>query len=54
MSPLEVNEHKFTVDQSRGEIKIEQMPAHEVEIRQRDLLPVFEHFHGLQSEWNDR
>ncbi|XVE62937.1 hypothetical protein DITRI_Ditri06bG0159400 [Diplodiscus trichospermus] len=54
MSPLGVNEQNFTSDQSRGEIEIEKMPAHEVEIRQRDLLPVFEHFHRLQSEWNDR
>ncbi|XWS58254.1 hypothetical protein CRYUN_Cryun08bG0018200 [Craigia yunnanensis] len=54
MSPLEVDEHKFTVDQSRGEIEIEQMPAHEVEIRRRDLLPVFELFPRHQSEWNDR
>ena len=48
------DEHKFTADQSGGEIKIEQMASHEVEIRQRDLLPVFEHFHRIQSEWNDR
>ncbi|XWS57601.1 hypothetical protein CRYUN_Cryun09bG0187700 [Craigia yunnanensis] len=53
LSPVEFDEHKFTADQSGGEIKIEQMPSHEVEIRQRDLLPVFEHFHRIQSEWND-
>ena len=54
MSTLGVDEHKFTADQSRGEFEIEQIHAHEVEIRQKDLLPVFEHFHRLQSEWNDR
>ncbi|KAG4167084.1 hypothetical protein ERO13_A13G172700v2 [Gossypium hirsutum] len=52
MSPVGFEEQKFTADQSGGEIELEQMPAHEVEIRQKDLLPVFEHFHRLQSEWN--
>ncbi|GMJ11198.1 homolog of yeast autophagy 18 (ATG18) H [Hibiscus trionum] len=54
MSPVGFEEHKFTTDQSGGEIEIEQMPAHEVEIRQKDLLPVFEHFHMLRPEWNNR
>ncbi|XP_039029229.1 autophagy-related protein 18h-like isoform X1 [Hibiscus syriacus] len=54
MSPVRFNEHKFTADQSGGEIEIERMPAHEVEIRQRDLLPIFEHFHRIQPDWNDR
>ncbi|XVE89758.1 hypothetical protein DITRI_Ditri20bG0020600 [Diplodiscus trichospermus] len=54
MSPVGFDEHKFTADQSGGEIEIEHMPSHEVEIRQRDLLPVFEHFHRIQSGWNDR
>ncbi|XP_022719309.1 autophagy-related protein 18h-like isoform X2 [Durio zibethinus] len=54
MSPVEFNDHSFTADQYGGEIEIEQMPVHEIEIRQRDLLPVFEHFRRIQSEWNDR
>ncbi|KAK8508835.1 hypothetical protein V6N13_090788 [Hibiscus sabdariffa] len=54
MSPVRFDEHKFTADQSGGEIEIEQMSAHEVEIRQRDLLPIFEHFHRIQPDWNDR
>ncbi|XP_039022436.1 autophagy-related protein 18h-like isoform X1 [Hibiscus syriacus] len=53
-SPVGFNEQKFTTDQSGGEIEIERMPAHEVEIRQRDLLPVFEHFQRIQPDWNDR
>ncbi|GMI65303.1 homolog of yeast autophagy 18 (ATG18) H [Hibiscus trionum] len=53
-SPVGFNEHTFTADQSGGEIEIERMPAHEVEIRQRDLLPIFEHFHRIQPDWNDR
>ncbi|XVF31267.1 hypothetical protein REPUB_Repub16aG0130900 [Reevesia pubescens] len=54
MSSVGFDEHKFTADQSGGEIEIEQMHTYEIEIRRRDLLPVFEHFHRLQSEWNDR
>lgn len=54
MSPVGLDEHTFTADQSGGEIEIEQMSSHEVEIRQRDLLPVFEYFHRIQSEWNHK
>ncbi|XVF42049.1 hypothetical protein PTKIN_Ptkin01aG0329000 [Pterospermum kingtungense] len=54
MSPGGIDEHTLPAGQSGGEIEIEQMPSHEVEIRQRDLLPVFEHFHRIQSEWSDR
>ncbi|KAE8726383.1 Autophagy-related protein 18h [Hibiscus syriacus] len=48
------DENKLTADQSGGEIEIERMPAHVVEIRQRDLLPIFEHFHRIQPDWNER
>ncbi|XVF57369.1 hypothetical protein PTKIN_Ptkin06aG0199900 [Pterospermum kingtungense] len=51
MSALGVDEHKFIGDQSLGEIDIELMSACEVEIKQRDLLPVFQHFHRIQSGW---
>ncbi|KAL1074607.1 hypothetical protein V6Z11_D11G301400 [Gossypium hirsutum] len=54
MNPVGFDDHKFTVDQSGGETEIEQMPAQEVEIRQRDLLPIFEPFHRIQPGWNDR
>ncbi|MFQ6661276.1 hypothetical protein Gotur_029492 [Gossypium turneri] len=54
MNPVGFDDHKFTVDQSGGETEIEQMPAQEVEIRQRDLLPIFEPFHRIQPDWNDR
>lgn len=36
-----------------GEIEIEKIPATEVEIRRRELLPVFDHFRGIQSGWRD-
>uniref|UniRef100_A0A5B7ARY2 Putative autophagy-related protein 18g n=2 Tax=Davidia involucrata TaxID=16924 RepID=A0A5B7ARY2_DAVIN len=37
-----------------GEFEIEKLPFHEVEIKQKDLLPVFDHFHSIKSSWNDR
>ncbi|PSR94788.1 Autophagy-related protein like [Actinidia chinensis var. chinensis] len=37
-----------------GELEIEQIPFHEVEIKWKDLLPVFDHFHSIKSSWNDR
>ncbi|KAL7235013.1 hypothetical protein ACSBR1_018482 [Camellia fascicularis] len=35
------------------EIEIEKIPVHEVEIKRKDLLPVFERFHRIQSVWSD-
>uniref|UniRef100_A0A7N0TS73 Uncharacterized protein n=1 Tax=Kalanchoe fedtschenkoi TaxID=63787 RepID=A0A7N0TS73_KALFE len=37
-----------------GEIEIEKLPVNEVEIRWKDPLPVFEHYHGAKLRWNDR
>lgn len=39
---------------TNGEIEIEDIPVNEVEIRQKVLLPVFDHFHKIQSTWGDR
>ena len=39
---------------SGGEFEIELFPAHEVEIKQKELLPVFDHFHSIRPGWNDR
>ncbi|KAK3014131.1 hypothetical protein RJ639_007923 [Escallonia herrerae] len=36
-----------------GEVEIEKIPAREVEIRQKDLLPVFNRFHRIHSDWSD-
>lgn len=47
----ELNKHKFITN---GEIEIENIPINEVEIRQKVLLPVFDHFHKIQSTWGDR
>lgn len=32
-----------------GEIEIEKVSANEVDIRRKDLLPVFDHFHSVYS-----
>ncbi|KAL2510619.1 Autophagy-related protein 18g [Abeliophyllum distichum] len=37
-----------------GEFEIERVSSHEVEVRQKDLLPVFDHFPVLRSAWIDR
>ncbi|CAK9175864.1 unnamed protein product [Ilex paraguariensis] len=37
-----------------GEFEIEKVPFYIVEIRRKDLLPVFDHFHSIKSGWNDR
>ncbi|KAM2522757.1 hypothetical protein PS1_029668 [Malus domestica] len=41
-------------DVTGGEMEIETVPVHEVEMRQKDLLPVVHPFHRFQSDWNGR
>ncbi|KAG7968598.1 hypothetical protein I3843_08G162700 [Carya illinoinensis] len=48
------NDLNFTESHTRGEIEIEKLPVHEIEIRRRDLLPVIDHFLRIQSNWSDR
>ncbi|XP_022931761.1 autophagy-related protein 18h-like isoform X2 [Cucurbita moschata] len=48
------NEESSMKDNMNGEIEIEKVPIHEVEIKRKDLLPVFDHFRGIQSDWLDR
>ncbi|KAF9670014.1 hypothetical protein SADUNF_Sadunf13G0024300 [Salix dunnii] len=50
MSHLEPNEESINEDQNGQEIELEKVPVHEVEIRRKDLLPIFDHFHRT-SEW---
>ncbi|KAL5768414.1 hypothetical protein ACOSP7_014966 [Xanthoceras sorbifolium] len=54
MSPLETDEQNSTQKLCDGEVELEKIPVHYIEIRRRDLLPVFEHFHRIQSDWSDR
>lgn len=37
-----------------GELDVTQITTHEVELKWKDLLPVFDHFHSTQSTWSDR
>ncbi|PRQ26218.1 putative transcription factor WD40-like family [Rosa chinensis] len=39
---------------SGGEFEVEKVPVHEIEMRQKELLPVFHQFHSIKSSWNDR
>ncbi|TYK10205.1 autophagy-related protein 18h isoform X1 [Cucumis melo var. makuwa] len=48
------NEQSSMKNHTSGEIEIEKVPIHEVEIKRKDLLPVFDHFRGIQSDWLDR
>ncbi|KAG4393713.1 hypothetical protein GLYMA_03G148700v4 [Glycine max] len=37
-----------------GEFEIEKVPVNEVEIKRKELLPVFDHFHSIRSSGNER
>ena len=37
-----------------GGFEIEKVTIHEVELKRKELLPVFDHFHSIKSGWNDR
>ncbi|KAK3007901.1 hypothetical protein RJ639_013046, partial [Escallonia herrerae] len=37
-----------------GEFEIEKVPCHEVEIKRKDLLPVYDPFHSINSDLNSR
>ncbi|CAA7039444.1 unnamed protein product [Microthlaspi erraticum] len=39
---------------SGGEFEIEKVPAHELEIKQKKLLPIFDHFHSTKATMEDR
>lgn len=49
-----MDEHTSTQEHTGGEIELETIPAHYVEIKRKDLLPVFDHFHRIQTDWSDR
>lgn len=53
MNPHEYEEQKYRDVSTAGETEIENIPVYEVEIRRRELLPVFDHFHRIQSDWSD-
>lgn len=52
MNPSEAVEH-ISDEDFTGETEIERINVQEVEIRRRDLLPVFDHLQRIQSSWTD-
>ncbi|XP_041019871.1 autophagy-related protein 18h [Juglans microcarpa x Juglans regia] len=54
MSHLGTNGQNFPENHTGGEIEIEKVSVHQIEIRQRDLLPLFDHFLRIQSDCSDR
>lgn len=36
-----------------GVIEIENVPVNEVEVKRKDLLPVFDHFQRIHTNWDD-
>ncbi|XP_059652573.1 autophagy-related protein 18h-like [Cornus florida] len=53
MSPLGDEKLNLSKDYTSGEIQVEKIPVHKVEIRRKDLLPVFDRFQRIQSDWSD-
>lgn len=41
-------------DNIGGEFEIESVPGHELEIKQKKLLPVFDHFHSTKATSEER
>lgn len=54
MIPLETDEYSSAQEHDDGETELESIPAHCIEIRRKDLLPLFDHFHNIQADWSDR
>ncbi|CAK9174681.1 unnamed protein product [Ilex paraguariensis] len=52
MSLYGCEEDNRSKDHTGGEIEIEKIPSHEVEIRRKDLLPVFDSFHRIHPGWS--
>lgn len=52
MSLHGLEEQSLGENNSGADIDIEKIATQEVEIRRRELLPVFEHFRGMQYDWS--
>lgn len=37
-----------------GEFEVEKLPVREIEMRRKELLPVFDHVHSTKLIWNER
>lgn len=49
-----VMEHPKADCYKGGEFEIEMATSHEIEIRHKDLLPIFDNFPRVRSSWIDR
>lgn len=54
MNLVAADKQRSTADSFGGEIEIEKVPCYEIEIKRKDLLPVFEHFHKVNADWSNR
>ncbi|CAK9152198.1 unnamed protein product, partial [Ilex paraguariensis] len=52
MSPYGCEDENIMKNYTGGETDIENIPVHEVEIRRKDLLPVFYRFHRIHPDWS--
>ncbi|XP_047340452.1 autophagy-related protein 18h-like isoform X2 [Impatiens glandulifera] len=53
MSPILGALQHPTEDISKGEMEIEKIPINEVEIKRKDLLPVLDRYHSIQTDTRD-
>ncbi|XP_074292757.1 autophagy-related protein 18h-like [Silene latifolia] len=54
MNPVALDTEKTFSDDFGGEMDIEKVPHFEIEIKRKDLLPVFEHFQQVKPDWRNR
>lgn len=54
MNLVAPDKHISSADGFSGEIEIEKVSSLEIEIKRKDLLPVFEHFHNANPGWSNR
>lgn len=54
MFPPDTDGKNLNLHRGGGEIEIEKVSANEVDIRRKDLLPVFDNFHSVYSSMRNR
>lgn len=52
MNSVVSDSQNFSADDVSCEIEIEKIPHLEIEIKRKDLLPVFEYFRQVTPDWN--
>lgn len=54
MNSVVSDSQNFSAEDVGGEIEIEKIPLLEIEIKRKDLLPVFDYFRQVKPDWNNR